>query len=821
MSPDFFTVTAATLAVVLFAVLCPSSVLGHGLLLLPRSRNTVAEEDGEWSLSLDNEVNAATPWKETCPHCLNAGGVCGTSSTAINGQLINYNDPPNALGGSMPTNIQATYIEGDIIMLETVLTAHHKGHFEFKACKLDFKNQLVPTQDCFDANPLTFEKDLLYGAPQDDQYLGRAYVAPPDIDGKLSGGSPFSGMIFRHEFKLPVGLHGEKVLLQWHYVSGNSCQDIGYENNPWKTPSLHTCSQPLPLSGVPEQFWNCAEIEIIPAGVQAGPAILPPSRDILSPTPPSPMPPLPTPHSPTLPGPAPLLVQEDSRMIAFLGNWQSCPTAEQMTQYTHIFISFAVSYTWFPEQNQCNEQCTIGSAVPICDNQNKQHLVDQWRTEGKKVILSFGGAGMGGSWSGDKNYCWEYCFGKEEYVISQLKTIVEDQHFDGVDIDYEYFYENSQQYRLPHANGPSARKFIKDVTVGLKQQLPDGQNIVTHAPMEPDMVVGSSYYTILQEIEESVDFLLPQYYNGYIDTNSNGLTGGGPNSALSHYSNLVHNMFFGDATRVVFGFCINDCGRFNTPARRANAIMADLSTHYSCNGGAFFWVVSGDSNGAWSSKVNEIIQPQQGCSAVMAGPGLVVPSVTPRSPTPPSPTLPSLTPPSPMPPSTTPPSLIPPSPTPAPPTPTPPSPTPPSPFPPVSTPKVNTGNDPEIEYSIGYSPRCGKNELHARETCGRPCSHSGECDVGDHCWSTHGNYCDDAKWASPYQNVFTHANRQEITRCGKTGTHGEIHARSLCGKSCIFNGDCTSGHTCYAVHSNYCPLTDDSQRRRLRGNYDI
>ena len=29
--------------------------------------------------------------------------------------------------------------------------------------------------------------------------------------------------------------------------------------------------------------------------------------------------------------------------------------------------------------------------------------VDSWRLAGKKVLLSFGGAGMGGSWSGDSN----------------------------------------------------------------------------------------------------------------------------------------------------------------------------------------------------------------------------------------------------------------------------------------------------------------------------------------------------------------------------------------------------------------------------------
>mmetsp|Transcript_51723 Transcript_51723/g.155239 ORF Transcript_51723/g.155239 Transcript_51723/m.155239 type:complete len:166 (-) Transcript_51723:6-503(-) len=148
----------------------------------------------------------------------------------------------------MPTNIQATYRESEVIELKTVLTAHHQGHFEFKAC-----SQPEPTQACFDANPLTFERDLLYDAPIDLNYPGRVYVAPPNVEGKVSGGNP-PGMIFRHEFKLPDGLHGDKVLLQWHYITGNSCEDTGYENNPWRS-DRSVCSQPLSLT-TPEQVRN-------------------------------------------------------------------------------------------------------------------------------------------------------------------------------------------------------------------------------------------------------------------------------------------------------------------------------------------------------------------------------------------------------------------------------------------------------------------------------------------------------------------------------------------------------------------------------------
>lgn len=93
-------------------------------------------------------------------------------------------------------------------------------------------------------------------------------------------------------------------------------------------------------------------------------------------------------------------------------------------------LSPSVSYTWAPGQNNCDTQCNIAAPL-ICNNAPNAALVQQWQAAGKKVILSFGGAGMGGSWSGDVNNCWDYCFGKEEQVASQLVQIVKDNNFDG------------------------------------------------------------------------------------------------------------------------------------------------------------------------------------------------------------------------------------------------------------------------------------------------------------------------------------------------------------------------------------------------------
>lgn len=158
-------------------------------------------------------------------------------------------------------------------------------------------------------------------------------------------------------------------------------------------------------------------------------------------------------------------------MIAYLGNWHDCPSDEQIDQYTHIVIAFAVSYTWAADKNNCNAECEIYEPL-TCGNEARPDLIKKWRDMGKKVILCFGGAGMGGSWAGDNNDCWDYCFGKEEYVVDRLTHLVKEMEIDGIDIDYEYFYDDNQG-GSSFARGEEAQTFLRDITLGLRESLPD------------------------------------------------------------------------------------------------------------------------------------------------------------------------------------------------------------------------------------------------------------------------------------------------------------------------------------------------------------
>jgi len=658
---------ALLLGINAYLLLClPTQVYGHGYLKTPRSRNFVAYEDGKYWPKLEED-----PAIEDCPHCLNLGGVL--SQCGITGDR-NYDFPKNGLGGPMHVNIQSTYAEESIITLDVVLSAHHRGHFTFNACPYDPNSPLAPTPECFDDYPLEFVSDELYSAPKDPNYPGRAYIAPSGWPGHIMDNTGVSGMLFSYKFKLPAGLRGDHILLQWHYLTANSCAHDGYKDYDWPDPSwkptnLGLCIIPPDGRGVPEQFWNCAEISIIPSSPTNPPTLSPPiapttAQPSVAPTepttaapvpPPTPTPPPvigtcgggqvgngvcsdpnnccsewgwcgtspehcaappptppPPPTAPTPPTPPVSGEHGDSRLIAYLGNWQACPTAEQVEKYTHIVIAFAVSYTWSSAKNICSETCEIAEP-PICNNAANPGLVSEWQAAGKKIILSFGGAGMGGSWPGDNNDCWEYCFGREDQVVNRLTQLVDSMGLDGIDLDYEYFYEGR----------PDAIEFLRKVTVGMRDSLPPDA-IVTHAPMEPDIAQGTAYFDLFVELASHIDFVMPQYYNGYTRPATDGFDGGAV-SAEAHYTAIVNQIFDGDATKIIFGFCITGCIG-SASGEQAAEVMTQVNNYYDCNGGAYFWVAYDDVGGAWSRTVSAAVAPNAGCSGPPTTPAPIAPT---------------------------------------------------------------------------------------------------------------------------------------------------------------------------------------------------
>jgi hypothetical protein len=187
------------------------------------------------------------------PLGLNVGGTearCGKTDSR------NYDYPKNAQGGVLAPNVQACYAEGEVIELDVILTAHHMGHFSYKACAINAGE--VASQECFDKNPLTFVEDVLYGSLPDPDYPDRAYI--PRTDAAFIQKDNDGHYKFSHRFRLPEGLPGGLVLLQWYYITGNSClADEGYLNYDFPAGfepnfQLSVCNSiPSDGRGVPEQ----------------------------------------------------------------------------------------------------------------------------------------------------------------------------------------------------------------------------------------------------------------------------------------------------------------------------------------------------------------------------------------------------------------------------------------------------------------------------------------------------------------------------------------------------------------------------------------
>lgn len=129
------------------------------------------------------------------------------------------------------------------------------GHFTYKACAINAGE--VASQECFDSNPLTFVEDVLYGSLPDPDNADRAYIPRSDAAFIQKDNGHYK---FSHRFRLPEGLSGDLVLLQWYYITANSClADEGYLNYSFPAgfePNLQVgvCNSiPPDGRGVPEQ----------------------------------------------------------------------------------------------------------------------------------------------------------------------------------------------------------------------------------------------------------------------------------------------------------------------------------------------------------------------------------------------------------------------------------------------------------------------------------------------------------------------------------------------------------------------------------------
>lgn len=218
--------------------------------------------------------------------------------------------------------------------------------------------------------------------------------------------------------------------------------------------------------------------------------------------------------------------------------------------------------------------------------------------------------------------------------------MVQSQNFDGIDIDYEYCYDvrGGQHFGCTQVTAKysdrKAQKFLNTLTSKLRIKLDvlqasngynRGRYEVTHAPLDTDLTPDTRYFQILRDRRTDLDFVMPQFYNGYIRPAADGVggTGVGSQSAADLFGSLANEMFDSEPHKVVFGFCISDCEgtKSNVNESEAAKIMKDLKTlnngEFACNGGAFMWVAEHDIDGAWSDAVVAEVSKTAGCSHII------------------------------------------------------------------------------------------------------------------------------------------------------------------------------------------------------------
>uniref|UniRef100_A0A0G4HRU4 CBM1 domain-containing protein n=1 Tax=Chromera velia CCMP2878 TaxID=1169474 RepID=A0A0G4HRU4_9ALVE len=295
-------------------------VAGHGYVATPPSRNALARNFQGWE--------GAQP--EYCPHCLQSGGPDATRARQIANEDPAVNAQYGIRSGQYPIDLlieggavsevgtvleppsiakrhgvcgdpgqvrdasdsrfnqdvtnyavptASVYSSGGIIDIEVVITAHHRGHYEFFLC--DVRDLPDPSgkleQACFNKYPLRRAPVEGEISPVDPLYPGRYYLEPPcardHVDQTVANGYKRhfeSAQTTRMQYYLP-DIECEHCVLQWYWWEANACNPIGYRREyfstvkefdgcsagDWWQDNLRDCKD-----GNTEEFWNCADIAI-------------------------------------------------------------------------------------------------------------------------------------------------------------------------------------------------------------------------------------------------------------------------------------------------------------------------------------------------------------------------------------------------------------------------------------------------------------------------------------------------------------------------------------------------------------------------------
>lgn len=102
------------------------------------------------------------------------------------------------------------------------------------------------------------------------------YYVEPVCEAEMNVDALVAGTTHKSLYKLPDGVECDHCVLQWYWVTGNSCNAIGYKDHKYPTSSCGEWWNPKLTSCVgesyPEEWWNCADVSITRDGAAPAPA---------------------------------------------------------------------------------------------------------------------------------------------------------------------------------------------------------------------------------------------------------------------------------------------------------------------------------------------------------------------------------------------------------------------------------------------------------------------------------------------------------------------------------------------------------------------
>ncbi len=269
-----------------------------------------------------------------------------------------------------------------------------------------------------------------------------------------------------------------------------------------------------------------------------------------------------------------------------LGNASNLP-------YTDVILGFLI-----PDPNDTTKLALDGGASD--PDGNLKTDIGTLHTAGKNVLISVGGEIFpANATKGWRSLDWRNFAGDPGGLVGLIVSFVQEYDFDGVDIDYEDDAGFIGKY--------DGIGFLSALTSGLSQALPQGQNIITHAPQTPYWDPGyyeAPYAQIWNRVGQQIAWINNQFYNN-TDYDKDAAT------KVSWYQKAASIV---GAEKLLAGVPLtaSDAGEgYIAPGDMVQNVIEPLQAIFGSQfGGVMGWEFSSDQGGAWANLIGQALGQQ-------------------------------------------------------------------------------------------------------------------------------------------------------------------------------------------------------------------